>query len=129
MHLIGGLIDKMVVSREPRCSMNGQMPPEDKWIVSLKALADKSRLRIMAALLRRSHNVNELSGILGASQYNVSKHLRILREAGLVGMKVNKNRREYFIAESFQRHLVTNRNTLDLGCCIFRFDRLPKNRN
>ena len=109
--------------------MVGQMAPEDKWIVSLKALADKSRLRIMAALLRRSHNVNELSGILGASQYNVSKHLRILREAGLVGMKVNKNRREYFIVESFHRHLATNRNMLDLGCCIFRFDRLPKHRN
>ena len=102
------------------------MPAEDKWIISLKALADRSRLRIMAALLRRSFNVNELSGVLGLSQYNVSKHLRILKEAGLVDMKVNANRRDYFIARSFQKHLAKNRNVLDLGCCIFRFERLPK---
>ena len=102
------------------------MPVQDSWITSLKALADKSRLRIMAALLRRSFSVNELGQILSASQYNVSKHLRILKDAGLVEMKTNKNRHEYFIATSFRKHLAKNRNVLDLGCCVFRFDRLPK---
>ena len=109
-----------------RCSILMVMPVEDNWITSLKALADKSRLRIMAALLRRSCSVNELGQILSASQYNVSKHLRILKDAGLVEMKTNKNRHEYFIAASFRRHLAKNRNVLDLGCCVFRFDRLPK---
>jgi len=93
------------------------------WTVSLKALADDSRLRILSTLLKRRFSVNALSESLELSQYNVSKHLRILREAGLVDSEVKGNRREYFIAAPLRRRLAQNRNVLDLGCCTFRFDR------
>lgn len=101
------------------------MPASNDWVTRLKALADESRLRILSALLRRRYSVNELGEKVHASQYNVSKHLRILREAGLVDAQINGNRREYFIAKSFRTHLARNRNVLDLGCCVFRFDKLP----
>ena len=70
---------------------------EDQWITALKALADRSRLRIIRTLLDQAMTVNDLSERLGISQYNVSKHLRILREAGLVEATKMANRREYAI--------------------------------
>lgn len=100
------------------------MTTRTDWTTSLKALADDSRLRILSALIKQSLDVNSLGEKLGLSQYNVSKHLRILREAGLVASEIKGSRREYFIAEPFRRKLARNRNVLDLGCCMFRFDRL-----
>ena len=70
------------------------MIEEDRWITSLKALADRSRLRIIRTLLDHALTVNDLSERLGISQYNVSKHLRILREAGLITQYNYGNRAE-----------------------------------
>jgi DNA-binding transcriptional ArsR family regulator len=50
----------------------------------LRALADRTRLRIVKALLAQPSGVNDLSAVLRLSQYNTSKHLRILRQAGVV---------------------------------------------
>ena len=47
-------------------------------------LTDRSRRRILDLLRERERSVNELVDDLGLSQPGVSKHLRILREAGLV---------------------------------------------
>ena len=53
-------------------------------IAALKALGELSRLRIMRLLLKEQLGVNDISKRLKMSQYNTSKHLRILREAGLL---------------------------------------------
>ncbi|MGQ9921377.1 MAG: ArsR/SmtB family transcription factor [Desulfobacca sp.] len=50
----------------------------------MKALADGNRLRILRLLLDRPRCVCELQKALGITQPSVSKHLRILEEAGLV---------------------------------------------
>ncbi len=50
----------------------------------MKALADGNRLRILRLLLERPRCVCELQRALGITQPSVSKHLRILEEAGLV---------------------------------------------
>lgn len=99
------------------------MIEEDQWITILKALADKSRLRIVRTLLEQALTVNDLSERLAISQYNVSKHLRILREAGLVSATKMANRREYAISSQY-RNGSSARQQLDLGCCTFRFDLL-----
>ena len=49
-----------------------------------KALADETRLRMVRLLVRGSLNVNEMIGILNMGQSRVSRHLKILAEAGLV---------------------------------------------
>jgi SAM-dependent methyltransferase len=49
-----------------------------------KALADETRLRIAALLSRVELNVGELVAVLGMGQSRVSRHLRILAEAGLL---------------------------------------------
>jgi DNA-binding transcriptional ArsR family regulator len=48
------------------------------------ALAEPSRRRILDLLRERERSVNELVERVGLSQPGVSKHLKVLREAGLV---------------------------------------------
>lgn len=49
-----------------------------------KALADPKRLLIVEALRGGARTVGDLSGELGLSQSNVSQHLAILRQRGVV---------------------------------------------
>ena len=58
-------------------------------------LADPSRRQILDLLLAGEQGVNELVGDLGMAQPNVSKHLRVLREAGLVDVRIEGARRVY----------------------------------
>ena len=53
-------------------------------LVSLKALADETRLRIFALLTRQELCVCEIEDVLNLSQSLVSNHLAVLRQAGLV---------------------------------------------
>lgn len=48
------------------------------------ALADRSRLRILVLVTAMELTVSEIAQVLGQSQPRVSRHLRILDEAGLV---------------------------------------------
>jgi len=58
-------------------------------------LTDDSRRQILDLLRERERSVGELVERLGQSQPNVSKHLRVLREAGLVKVRVDAQRRWY----------------------------------
>ena len=99
---------------------------EINCIPVLKALGEPTRIRIMRLLLKRSLGVNEISDRLELSQYNASKHLRILREAGLLETQAEGKSRRYGIATKLAERLASNKNVLDLDCCTFRFDKLPK---
>ena len=63
--------------------------------MSFAALAEPSRRQILDLLRERERSVNELVADLGLSQPGVSKHLRVLREAGLVEARVDAQRRVY----------------------------------
>jgi ArsR family transcriptional regulator len=49
-----------------------------------RLLGDEARLRLLRVLRRERLNVTELTGILGLAQSGVSRHLGLLKEAGLV---------------------------------------------
>ena len=49
-----------------------------------RLLGDPQRLRILRLVAREKLNVSELTEIVGAAQSGVSRHLRLLRDAGLV---------------------------------------------
>jgi ArsR family transcriptional regulator len=49
-----------------------------------RLLADPSRLRLLRVLAQDRFNVSELTGILGLAQSGVSRHLGLLKDAGLV---------------------------------------------
>jgi DNA-binding transcriptional ArsR family regulator len=59
------------------------------------ALAEPSRREILDLLREGERPVGELVGRLGLSQPGVSKHLRVLREAGLVEVRPDGRRRLY----------------------------------
>ncbi len=49
-----------------------------------RLLGDEARLRLLRLLARERLNVTELTGILGLAQSGVSRHLGLLKDAGLV---------------------------------------------
>jgi DNA-binding transcriptional ArsR family regulator len=97
-----------------------------KCIATLKALGELNRMRILRLLLKSQLSVNEIVRQVNVSQYTVSKNLKILREAGLVEVERHGKQRLYAVARRLTSHLKTNANVLELGCCSFRFDRLPR---
>lgn len=54
------------------------------FIKVMKALSDPNRVKIVKMLQHKIMCVCELRAVLGISQPNVSKHLKVLEEAGLV---------------------------------------------
>ena len=56
----------------------------DELLAGLKAIAESTRVRILFALSHGELNVSELTYILGQSQPRVSRHLRLMAEAGLL---------------------------------------------
>ena len=62
-----------------------------------EVLAEPSRRRILDLLRQAERPVGDLVRELGASQPAVSKHLRVLREAGLVDVRTDAQRRLYRI--------------------------------
>jgi DNA-binding transcriptional ArsR family regulator len=59
------------------------------------ALADPSRRALLGLLRERPRAVGELVDALHLSQPSTSKHLRVLREAGLVRARAEAQRRVY----------------------------------
>ncbi len=64
-------------------------------MTTFEALADPTRRRILDLLRERPHLVGELVDLLGLSQPGISKHLRVLREVGLVSVRQDAQRRWY----------------------------------
>ena len=67
------------------------MPVPSTW----SALADPHRRAMLSLLLERPRPVGELVERLGLTQPGTSKHLRVLREAGLVHVRREAQRRVY----------------------------------
>jgi DNA-binding transcriptional ArsR family regulator len=71
--------------------------------VAFQTLADPTRLRIVEALLGGEQAVNDLVDRVDIHQSGVSRHLRILHEAGFVQVRPDGPRRLYSLrAEPFQ---------------------------
>jgi len=70
-----------------------------------EALAEPNRRRILDLLLERERPVNDLVSLLRVSQPAVSKHLRVLRDAGLVEARVDAQRRVYRVRAEPLREL------------------------
>jgi DNA-binding transcriptional ArsR family regulator len=64
-------------------------------ITTYDALAAPIRRQILDLLREKPRTVNELAYLLAISQPGVSKHLRVLREAGLVHVRQDAQRRWY----------------------------------
>src|SRR5438874_4379759 len=64
-----------------------------------RILGEPIRIRILQELEAGEKNVGELVAAVGSSQPNVSKHLRILQESGIVARRQEGNLVYYAIAD------------------------------
>ncbi|HZG35650.1 MAG TPA: metalloregulator ArsR/SmtB family transcription factor [Gaiellaceae bacterium] len=62
---------------------------------ALAALAEPTRRRIVELLAERDHDATEIGAHFPISQPAVSRHLRVLREHGLVRARPDSRRRVY----------------------------------
>jgi DNA-binding transcriptional ArsR family regulator len=62
---------------------------------ALRALADESRRTMLETLAHGPATAGELAGLLPIARPGVSRHLRVLREAGLVEVRQEAQRRVY----------------------------------
>ena len=60
-------------------------------------LAEESRRQILDLLVQEERPVGDLVALLPLSQPAVSKHLKVLREAGLVEVRTDAQRRVYSV--------------------------------
>ncbi|MBC8186474.1 winged helix-turn-helix transcriptional regulator [candidate division KSB1 bacterium] len=59
----------------------------DEYLKIFKALGDKTRLRIVMMLKAKPMCVCEIREIIGSTMSTISNHLKILKEAGIIGFK------------------------------------------
>lgn len=64
-----------------------------------KVLAEPLRLRILQSLETGELSVNEITEAVESTQSNVSKHLKLLQDTGLVGRRQEGNTVYYSIAD------------------------------
>jgi DNA-binding transcriptional ArsR family regulator len=94
--------------------------PAGDCVTALRALGEETRVRIVALLMDQPMDVGAISDALDVSPYNVSKHLRVLRDAGLLEVEKEGRLRRYALPEAIRRDATAGR-VLDLGCCSFQF--------
>ena len=72
----------------------------------LKAMSHPLRLKILCVLGNDSVSVQDIVDKVGTSQSNISQHLAILREKGILGSKKEANRVFYFIDDNRMLQLI-----------------------
>jgi DNA-binding transcriptional ArsR family regulator len=64
-----------------------------------RVIGEPMRIRLLNALRECPMTINELTEALGATQQNVSKHVGVLAQAGIVGREKDGTRVRCFIAD------------------------------
>ncbi|HVN36056.1 MAG TPA: metalloregulator ArsR/SmtB family transcription factor [Casimicrobiaceae bacterium] len=62
-------------------------------------LSEPTRLKILHAICNEEHSVSEIVAATGATQTNVSRHLALLRDAGIVSRRKDRNAVFYKVAD------------------------------
>ena len=70
-----------------------------------RALSEPMRLRLLNALMQGERTVGQLVEVSGSGQANVSKHLAVLRDAGMVGIRKEGMRTFCYIADPIVNEL------------------------
>ncbi len=73
---------------------------------SLKAMSHPLRLKILCILGEREVSVQDIVGNVGTSQSNISQHLAILRDKGILASRKDANRVYYRVGDSRTLQLI-----------------------
>lgn len=74
---------------------------------SLKAMAHPLRLKILCTLGDRELSVQEIVEQVGTSQSNISQHLAILRDKGILASRKDANRVYYRVGDARTLRLIS----------------------
>ncbi|HXC56766.1 MAG TPA: metalloregulator ArsR/SmtB family transcription factor [Rhizomicrobium sp.] len=90
---------------------------------AFEALADPTRREIVAMLAAREHNAGDIAGRFAMAGPSVSRHLKVLRESGLIAYRQEAQSRIYRLEAGV---LDETRQWMQaqLDLCRERFDRL-----
>lgn len=87
-----------------RTSMTATHPLPDELVELIaerfRLLGEPTRIRLLERLRDGEATGQELTGLIGTSQQNVSKHLRELQQAGIVARRRQGNFAYYRIADT-----------------------------
>jgi DNA-binding transcriptional ArsR family regulator len=76
---------KLICYGFPDLAEEGQAPmPPEQLLKVLRAAGDTTRLQILQLLGQQPRSTRELAGLIGITEAAVSKHLKLLQDAGLV---------------------------------------------
>lgn len=91
----------MVISPPPHCPRMEGLPDEALAQVAayFQALSEPTRLQILNLLRQRERSVGDLAQLCGYSSANVSRHLTLLTQHGLVQRESRGNSAIYSIAD------------------------------
>jgi len=67
---------------------------------SIKAMSHPLRLKILCALGEEEVSVQDIVALVGTSQSNISQHLAILRDKGILASRKDANRVYYRVSDS-----------------------------
>ena len=93
---------RFIMASMPRKgTKHATLSPEAIELVAarFRTLGEPVRIRILQSLHGGEKTVNEIVATVGSTQPNVSKHLRILQDAGMVGRRQDGNNVYCFIAD------------------------------
>jgi ArsR family transcriptional regulator, nickel/cobalt-responsive transcriptional repressor len=90
----------------------------DRCARLLRAMGDRERLKIVQCLREGPKNVGEIANQLGVEVVNVSHHLGVLRQAGLV---LDQRQGRFIVyrlhPDVFHPSSKGQKEHLDFGCC------------
>src|SRR5882762_4647011 len=87
--------------RQPRdiFELIGRKEQIEKMARAMRAIAHPLRLKILCVLGEHELSVQDVVEAVGTSQSNVSQHLAILREKGILRARKNANRVYYSVSD------------------------------
>jgi DNA-binding transcriptional ArsR family regulator len=90
-----------MAAASPTCTKMEGLPPQALEHVAayFQALSEPTRLQILNLLREREHNVGELAQACGFTSANISRHLALLTQHGLVARTNRGNSTYYRIAD------------------------------
>jgi ArsR family transcriptional regulator len=86
---------------------NERKDPEKELAVKFRALAHPARVKLVKDLMEKDCCVGEIQKCLSISQPNVSQHLKVLKQAGIIEGKREKTRICYRIADEAMKKAIT----------------------
>ena len=93
----------MVTISEPLISRDEDI---DRASRSLKAMSHPLRLKILCTLGDQEISVQDIVESVGTSQSNISQHLAILRDKGILASRKDANRVYYRVSDSRTLRLI-----------------------